>query len=99
MPETTIIKGPYGLNLRGWGRFSIWGVDVGEGHLFAQLWRDDDDGQGDPRVWVTPPQWPETRELPELARQIARATGASEDDAAHAIAESLGWTRRDRVGA
>jgi hypothetical protein len=99
MPGKTIIKGHYGLNLRGWGRFSIWGVDGREGHLFAQLWRDDDDGQGDPHVWVTPPKWPETRDLTELARQIARATGASEDDAANAIAESLGWTHRDSTGA
>jgi len=92
MPGMTIIKGHYGLNLPGWEHSSIWGVDARWGHLFAQLWRNGAGEQDDdPHIWITPPGWPETRELPELARQIARATGVSEDDVAHAIGGSLGW--------
>jgi len=88
MPGATIITGPYGLNLAGWERSSIWGLDRMEATygLFAQLWRNTDSADYEPRHWIM-----EVQDLPTLARKIAAATGASEDAAACAIAQSLGW--------
>jgi hypothetical protein len=86
------ITGHRGLPLAGWDDYSIWGVDSASGSLFAQLWRNDDDPDADPRAWIMPPRWPDTRDLTDLARMIAAATGVSDDTAARAIADSLGLT-------
>jgi hypothetical protein len=88
MPETTTIEGTYALKLAGWERYSIWGLDPMETTygLFAQLWRNTDDRDGDPRHWISGIQ-----DLLTLARKIAGVTGTDPDDVANAIAESLGW--------
>ena len=68
MPETTTIEGTYALNLSGWDRCSIWGLDRMETTygLFAQLWRNTDDRDGDPRHLISGVQ-----DLVTLARKIA----------------------------
>lgn len=88
MPETTTIEGTYALNLAGWERYSIWGLDPMETTygLFAQLWRNTDDRDADPRHWISGVQ-----DLVTLARKIAGVTGSGADDVASAIAESLEW--------
>lgn len=89
MPETTIIEGTYRLNLPGWDRRSIWGLDPMDATygLFAHLWRNTDRDDSGPRHWIS-----EVQDLLALARQIAAVTRCHEDDVADAIAGSLGWT-------
>ena len=53
----------------------------------AQLWRNTDSADNEPRHWIM-----EVQDLPTLARKIVAATGASEHDVVHAIAKSAGLT-------
>ena len=80
-------RGRVALPLDGWDRYSVWGWDDQEHCLFAQLWRNTDDGSDRPRVWITPVAgWPATG-LPEvLAGWIAEATGCARRDVLVALA-------------
>lgn len=68
-----------GLPLAGWDRYSVWGFDTGVNSFFAQLWRNDDDSQGEPRVWITPGArfTVPIISVYELAGLIAATTGCS----------------------
>lgn len=37
----------------GWGRYSTWGYEHGTDY-WAQLYRNTDDRDGEPRIWITP---------------------------------------------
>jgi hypothetical protein len=92
MAELMVITGHRGLQLPGWDRYSIWGVDPVWGTLFAQLWRNPADGAPlpeEPEAWIMPTRLFITS-LQDLAREIAKRAGVSEDEAAMAIARSLG---------
>ncbi len=54
----------------GWERFSTWGAEAGLGHLYAQLYRNTDDRDAQPRIWITPPRYL-VRTVDELAAAIA----------------------------
>ena len=82
-------KGHMGLNLPGWDRYSVWGWDDREACLFAQLWRNDDDSELQPRVWMTPAEgWPATGMPEVLAEWIAQATGSTISTVLEAMAQS-----------
>jgi len=73
--------GPQPFWMPGWDAYSIWGYDTdlsdGSHYLFAQLYRNDDDRDGPPRIWITPPDhMPRTRA--ELAEAIAARLGKHE---------------------
>jgi hypothetical protein len=86
MPGTAehplIIQGRHALDLPGWDRCSIWGMDPVPATygLFAQLWRDTDNGADAPRHWIM-----EVGDVLTLARRIAAAAGCTEDEAAMAL--------------
>jgi hypothetical protein len=56
----------------GWEKYSTWGSEEGLGHLYAQLYRNTDDRDAEPRIWITPPRYV-VRTLDELAAAIAEA--------------------------
>ena len=76
MPGTAehplIIEGRHALALPGWDRCSIWALDpVPTTYgLFAQLWRNTDNGADAPRHWIM-----EVGDVLTLARRIAAAAG------------------------
>ncbi|MFD3683109.1 hypothetical protein [Streptomyces sp. NPDC058613] len=53
-------------------RESIWGYEEGLGHLYAQLFANQDDPDAEPRIWITPPSYL-VRDVDELAGAIAEA--------------------------
>jgi hypothetical protein len=80
-------RGRMALVLPGWDSFSVWGWDDREGCLFAQLWRDDDDGSAGPRIWITTlAGWPAFTAPEDLAEAIASATGCAVQAALLALA-------------
>jgi hypothetical protein len=81
-PPRVIIHGQQPLPLAGWDDYSVWGMDPMEATygLFAQLWRNSDNGRDRPRHSIM-----EVQDLPTLARKITAATGCTEDAAADAI--------------
>jgi hypothetical protein len=81
-----IITGRHALPLPGWDDYSLWGLDRSEATygLFAQLWRNTDDGDERPRHLIT-----EVQDLLELARRIAALTACTEDAVADAIMVGL----------
>ncbi|MFD9575383.1 hypothetical protein ACFWBI_36890 [Streptomyces sp. NPDC059982] len=70
-PDLTQI-GPHPFWMPGWDQQSIWGYEEGLGHLNAQLYANQDDPDGAPRIWITPPDYL-VRNLDELAAAIAQA--------------------------
>lgn len=88
--RVVIPPGHQGLPLAGWDRYSIWGLDVSEATygLFAQLWRNDDDPDENPRAWIT-----YCRDLEALALRIIEATGCRPDDVANALLEYVARLR------
>jgi hypothetical protein len=72
--------------LRGWDDYSIWGLDVSEATygLLAQLWRNRDDPDENPRAWITSCQ-----DLETLAYRIIEATGSKPDAVANALLEGI----------
>jgi hypothetical protein len=60
------------FDLPGWEDYSTWGEEEGLGHLYAQLYANEDDPDGPPRVWITPPTYV-VRSVDELAQMIAQA--------------------------
>jgi hypothetical protein len=85
--EPEAVRGRMPIDLPGWDYYSIWGWDDQEASLFAQLWRNTDDGGEEPRYWVSSVVgWPVTG-LPEvLAGWIAQVTGSDPRDVLHALA-------------
>jgi hypothetical protein len=87
------------LYLPGWERYSIWGWDGREGSLFAQLWRNTDDRDAEPSIWITTlTGWPAVREPEVLAEWVSSATGCRLPDvllamAAHAPGSLSGHLR------
>lgn len=61
--------------------------------LFAQLWRgrvdEDDDGDDQPDIWISPVAWDATQEPVALAERIARFTGCPVPDVLKAMAEPV----------
>lgn len=80
--QTLVIRGHHALPLAGWDRRSVWGMDPMEATygLYAQLWHNADAGRDNPRHWIM-----EVPDLLTLCRQIAAATGCTEDEAADAV--------------
>jgi hypothetical protein len=75
------------LPLPGWDQASVWGWDLPEGSLFAQLYRNGDDGGDEPRIWLTTLKgWPAITSPQTLAEWIANATGVSLPDVLLALA-------------
>jgi hypothetical protein len=63
------------LAMPGWESYSTWGRDEPLGlsehaYLYAQLYRNSDDPDGAPRVWITPPKYV-LATLDQLAEAIA----------------------------
>jgi hypothetical protein len=52
--------------------------------LFAQLWRNTDDGQNSPPHWISG-----IPDVATLVRRIAAATGCTEDEATDAVLDGL----------
>ncbi|MGI5451509.1 hypothetical protein ACQEVM_38255 [Streptomyces sp. CA-243310] len=64
--------GPHPFWMPGWEQSSIWGYEEGLGHLYAQLFANQDDPDVEPRIWITPPRYL-VRNVDELAAAIAGA--------------------------
>jgi hypothetical protein len=92
-------RGPVGVNLAGWERFSTWGWDDREGELFAQLYRNTDDPRDQPAVWISAAAgWPSSTAAPEiLAGWIAAATGVDRRAVLLALADSVPHGERLRA--
>lgn len=76
------------LPLPGWEQASVWGWDIAEGSLFAQLYLNGDDGGDEPRIWITTlAGWPATRDPQVLAEWISDAIGSSMAAALLALAD------------
>ena len=63
------------FDMPGWEEYSTWGLDAPRGraehaYLYAQLYRNTDDPDDRPRVWITPPRYVLTS-LDQLAEAIA----------------------------
>jgi hypothetical protein len=63
------------FDMPGWEEYSTWGLDAPHGraedaYLYAQLYRNTDDRDDRPRIWITPPRYVLTS-LDELAEAIA----------------------------
>lgn len=63
------------FTLPGWEDYSTWGLDTPFGRaehasLYAQLYRNTDDRDAEPRIWITPPRFAPTT-LDQLAAAIA----------------------------
>jgi hypothetical protein len=61
--------------LPGWENYSTWGMDMPRGvpehgYLYAQLYRNTDNRDGVPRIWITPPRYV-LATLDQLAGAIA----------------------------
>jgi hypothetical protein len=82
----------WGLALAGWDRLSVWGWDSADQSLFAQMYRNGQDGREPPpgNQWITPPRYPQTGAPEQLAASIAAVTGASVREVLEAMADSLG---------
>src|SRR5580700_174464 len=91
--------GTRALQLPGWGRLSVWGWDAQGGHLYAQLWNDASGLTADdrPEHWISPPAWPVTGDVRELARQIAHATRVDLPAVLDALARSSPPTVADAI--
>ncbi|MET9607423.1 hypothetical protein ABZZ17_20510 [Streptomyces sp. NPDC006512] len=63
--------GPHPFWMPGWDQQSIWGYEEGLGHLYAQLYANQDDPDAEPRIWITPPSYI-VRDIDELAAAIAQ---------------------------
>ena len=75
------------LPLPGWEQASVWGWDIAEGSLFAQLYLNGDDGGDEARIWITTlTGWPATADPQELAEWISDVTGGSMAEALIALA-------------
>lgn len=66
------IGGIQPFTMPGWDRFSTWGYEEGLGHFYAQLYRNSDDRDAAPRIWITPPAYV-VATVDELAETIATA--------------------------
>ena len=69
------IEGRNAFGMPGWEQYSMWGLDTPLGrtedaYLYAQLYRNTDDPDDRPRIWITPPQYILTS-LDQLAEAIA----------------------------
>jgi hypothetical protein len=54
-------RGRMPLSLVGYGNACVWRWDKKGGYPFAQPWRNSDDSEGPPAVWITPgKRWPAT---------------------------------------
>lgn len=65
------------FTMPGWDDYSTWGYEEGMGHYYAQLYRNSDDSDGPPRIWITPPRYL-PRTVDELAETIATAIAPHE---------------------
>lgn len=54
----------------GWEKYSTWGYEEALGHFYAQLYRNSDDRNAEPRIWITPPRCA-PRTIDELAEAIS----------------------------
>ena len=80
-------RGRMPIDLPGWDYYSIWGWDDQEASLFAQLWRNTDDGGEEPRHWVSSVVgWPVTGSPEVLAGWIAQVAGSDPRDVLRALA-------------
>ena len=80
-------RGRMPIDLPGWDYYSIWGWDDQEVSLFAQLWRNTDDGGEEPRHWISSVVgWPATGSPEVLAGWIAQVTGSEPRDVLRALA-------------
>ncbi len=81
-----MFTGPQGLELDGWDRRSVWGLDRAETTygFYVQLWQSGDSSQDRPRHWTIG-----IAGLPELMVEISNATGCTLHEAAEAIAPAL----------
>jgi hypothetical protein len=86
MSGTSGGPGPFPLELPGWSQRSIFGSDPDDG-WWAQLWPDGSSGD-EPDVWLgyAPPIGGPV----QLARLIARCTGADESDVDRAMVSGGG---------
>ena len=66
----TEIGGIRPFSMPGWDHYSTWGHEEGLGHLYAQLYLNEDDPSAAPRIWITPPRYQVTT-VDELAKAIA----------------------------
>ncbi|MFI7425331.1 hypothetical protein [Nonomuraea sp. NPDC049684] len=66
------IGGIQPFTMPGWDRYSTWGYEDGLGHFYAQLYRNSDNPDAAPRIWITPPQYVVTT-VDDLAEAIATA--------------------------
>lgn len=71
------IDGIQAFTMPGWDDYSTWGYEDGLGHFYAQLYRNSDDRDAAPRIWITPPQHVATT-VDELAEAIAAAVAPYE---------------------
>jgi hypothetical protein len=78
--------GPFPLDLAGWSQRSIFGNDPDDG-WWAQLWPDDTTDD-EPDVWLG--YAPPIGGPPQLARLIARCSGADEGDVDLAMIAGMG---------
>jgi hypothetical protein len=63
------------FDMPGWEKYSTWGLDAPHGraedaYLYAQLYRNTDDPDDRPRIWITPPRYILTS-LDQLAEAVA----------------------------
>ena len=58
------------FRVTGWENYSTWGYEEGLGHFYAQLYRNGDDHNAEPRIWITPPRYV-PRTIDELAEAIS----------------------------
>ncbi|MEU4229463.1 hypothetical protein AB0F17_34645 [Nonomuraea sp. NPDC026600] len=65
------------FTMPGWEQYSTWGYEEGLGHLYAQLYRNTDDRDAAPRIWITPPGHVVTT-VDQLAKVIAEAIAPHE---------------------
>lgn len=69
------VEGRNAFGMPGWEQYSTWGLDAPLGrtedaYLYAQLYRNTDDPNDRPRIWITPPRYILTS-LDQLAEAIA----------------------------
>ncbi len=81
------------FTMPGWDHHSTWGEEEGLGHFYAQLYRNSDDRDGPPLIWITPPRHVVTS-IDALAEAIAAAIGPFEPVPPPAVAIKA-WMLRE----
>lgn len=65
------VRGSHSFNMPGWDHYSTWGYDEGDGYMYAQLYRNHDNRDERPTIWITPTTGYSLSTIDQLAEAIA----------------------------